>query len=126
MKAKLWLAVAVLALVIIPLVASADDVYLPASFHNFAVPMGRIAFFSDRDGNDEIYVMDADGSNQTRLTNNPAWDCDPAWSPDGSRIAFTSDRDGNYQVYVMNADGSGQANSTDNAGGDGWPAWSPR
>ena len=48
----------------------------------------RIAFESVRDGNGEIYVMDADGSNQTRLTNNPADDWLPAWSPDGSRIAF--------------------------------------
>ena len=42
---------------------------------------GRIAFVSDRDGNDEIYVMNADGSGQTRLTNNPAADGCPAWQP---------------------------------------------
>ena len=45
--------------------------------------VGQIAFASDRDGNGEVYVMDADGSNQTRLTNNPAFDFGPAWSPDG-------------------------------------------
>jgi dipeptidyl aminopeptidase/acylaminoacyl peptidase len=54
-------------------------------------PTDRIAFTSDRDGNDEIYVMDADGSNQTNLTSNSADDEAPSWSPDGSKIAFISD-----------------------------------
>jgi TolB protein len=44
-------------------------------------PSSLIAFSSNRDGKDEIYVMNADGSNQTRLTNNPAFDFAPAWSP---------------------------------------------
>ena len=42
---------------------------------------GKIAFMSDRDGNQEIYVMNADGSNQTRITNNSAWDWEPSWGP---------------------------------------------
>ena len=71
-------------------------------------PDGRkLAFVSDREGNSEIYVMNADGSGQRSLTRNPAYDADPAWSPDG-RIAFVSNRDGSYGVYVMNADGGGQ------------------
>ena len=86
----------------------------------------RIAFASDRDGNFEIYVMNADGSNQTNLTNDPAGDLAPIWSPDGSRIAFASSRDGNPEVYVMNADGSGLANLTGNPDYDGSHAWSPR
>jgi formylglycine-generating enzyme required for sulfatase activity len=86
---------------------------------------GRIAFVSDRDGNREIYVMNADGSGQTRLTDNPALDWTPAWSPDGTRIAFMSDRDGNPEIYVMNADGSGQTRLTDNPTLDQLPAWSP-
>src|SRR3989442_11795477 len=68
---------------------------------------GLIAFTSDRDGNAEIYTMNADGTGQTNLTNNPFFDCCPAWSPDGTRIAFTSNRDGNVEIYVMNADGTG-------------------
>ena len=86
---------------------------------------GRIAFASKRDGNWEIYVMNADGSGQTNLTNNPAEGWRPAWSPDGRHIAFTSYRDGNGEIYVMNADGSGQTNLTNNPAEDGIPAWSP-
>ena len=88
-------------------------------------PAGRIAFASDRDGNFEIYVMNADGSGVTRLTNNPASDGAPAWSPDGSRIAFVSERDGNVEIYVMNADGTGQTRLTNNPDGDQVPVWSP-
>jgi Tol biopolymer transport system component len=91
-----------------------------------AVPQsGQIVFVSDRDGNNEIYMMNADGSGQTRLTNHPAADASPRWSPDGTRIAFESERDGNWEIYVMNADGSGQTRLTNNASIDGEAAWSP-
>ncbi len=87
--------------------------------------VGQIAFVSNRDGNFEVYVMDTDGSNQTRLTNNPAIDEGPAWSPDGTKIAFRSDRDGNFEVYVMDTDGSNQTRLTNNPAFDSFPAWSP-
>ncbi|HXF98945.1 MAG TPA: hypothetical protein VNJ46_10075 [Gaiellaceae bacterium] len=88
---------------------------------------GKIAFTSNRDGNLEVYVMNADGSGQANLSDNAAADLQPAWSPDGSKIAFTSDRDGNLEVYVMNAaDGSGQANLSQNDATLNFdPAWSP-
>ena len=92
---------------------------------------GRIAFVSPRDGNGEIYVMNADGSSQTRLTNNPAEDQGPAWSPDGKRVAFMSNRDGNWEIYVMGYDplagtsGTGQSCLTGDVADDYWPAWSP-
>ncbi len=86
---------------------------------------GRIAFVSDRDGNDEIYDMRPNGSAQTNLTNNLAEDFVPSYSPDGRRIAFTSERDGNLELYVMDADGSDQRRITFNDQLDVDPAWSP-
>ena len=86
---------------------------------------GRIAFVSARDGNWEIYVMNSDGTSQTRLTDNPAKELHARWSPDGRTIAFTSDRDGNYEIYVMNSDGTGKIRLTDNPHEDTHPSWSP-
>ena len=87
---------------------------------------GKIAFTSWRDGNAQIYVMNPDGSNQTRLTNGSDWDQYPAWSPDGSRIAFQSTRYGISGIFVINADGSGLRRVTYTTGGiDYDPTWSP-
>jgi len=85
----------------------------------------RIAFDSTRDGNYEIYVMNSDGSNQTRLTNNSTNDARASISADGNKIAFGSNRDGNYEIYLMNADGSGQIRLTDNPADDFIPNFSP-
>jgi len=95
----------------------------------FAVPLvaasqSKIAFDSLRDGNFEIYVMNPDGSNQTRLTNNPASDSGPSFNTRRGKIAFTSSRDGNAEIYVMNIDGSGQTRLTNAAGSDSAPAFS--
>ncbi|MFT3890423.1 MAG: DPP IV N-terminal domain-containing protein [Anaerolineales bacterium] len=62
----------------------------------------------------DIYTMYPDGSGLTNLTNDPAQDINPYWSPDGKRIAFMSDRDGFTDIYVMNADGSGLTRVTNN------------
>jgi len=87
----------------------------------------KIAFTSDRDGNEEIYISNPDGSKAFRLTNNPARDYAPAWSPDGKKIAFTSNRDGlfNEEIYVINIDGTNLINLSLNPHNDSFPAWSP-
>jgi TolB protein len=91
----------------------------------------QIVFTSDRNrawefearDNWEIYVMEADGTNLINLTNHPARDRSPAWSPDGQQIAFTSNRDDNWEVYVMNADGTNLINLTNHPAGDGLVSW---
>jgi hypothetical protein len=83
----------------------------------------RLAFYSNRDGNNEIYVMNADGSNVKNLTNNPANDQYPAWSSDGQFIVFKTDRDGNSEIYKMGADGSNPTNLTNNPANDTYPYW---
>ena len=94
---------------------------------SFSPDGSKIAFYSNRDGNYEIYVMNADGSEQTNLTNNPADDSQPSFSSDGKKIAFVTDRyrQGLFEIYVMNADGSEQKNITNNPAYDGYPFWSP-
>ena len=86
---------------------------------------GKIAFVSNRDSNFEIYIMESDGSNQTNITNNPAYDGAPSWSPDGSQIVFMSERDGNYEIYRMNADGTDPIRLTTDPSTDVFPNWSP-
>jgi TolB protein len=87
--------------------------------------MGQIAFLSDRDGSPELYVMNPDGSGQTRLTSNSNPEFDPVWSPDGTSIVFSSTVDGNQDIYLINADGSGLGRLTNNPASDRNPAWSP-
>ena len=84
----------------------------------------QIAFHSLRDGNREIYVMDADGGNQTRITFDPALNFTPVWSPNGKQFVFTSQRDGMHEIYVMNADGSNITRLTFNSVTDRDPKWS--
>ncbi|MBN8870513.1 MAG: PD40 domain-containing protein [Solirubrobacterales bacterium] len=91
-------------------------------------PNGRIAFTASRDGNEEIYVANADGSHPVNLTGNPAKDRSPSFSPDGMKIAFASDR-GNaadsFDIWVMDWDGSNPQRLVANAANDFDPAWSP-
>ena len=72
--------------------------------------------------NPQIWVMDADGSNQKRIVDHGI---DPTWSPNDREIAFASDRDRVFQIYVMNADGSNAHRITKNKGEDSNPAWAP-
>jgi uncharacterized repeat protein (TIGR01451 family) len=86
----------------------------------------RIVFSSLRDGNREIYVMNADGSDQHDVSNMPGtWEDSPAWSSDGTRIAFDSYQGGYYQLFVMNADGSDRHNLLPQPANTGSPDWSP-
>ncbi|UCF10697.1 MAG: PD40 domain-containing protein, partial [Candidatus Bipolaricaulota bacterium] len=84
-----------------------------------------ILFVSERDGNAEIYVMNADGTAQTRITDDPAEDRDPSWSPDRTRFAFASDRGGNFDLYTMDVDGTDLVQLTDTDEDEAWPVWSP-
>jgi TolB protein len=84
----------------------------------------EIAFVSNRGGNSEIYVMNADGSNPINLTNAAGNDYGPSWSPDGSKIAFQAGRDSTSEIYVMDSDGSNQMNLSNSPGGaEGGAAW---
>ena len=81
----------------------------------------RIAYFSRRDGNKDLYVVSADGSGQRRLARDASLTT-LAWSPDGRKIAFVKLRDGTDGVDVVNADGGGQRRMARNGAA---PAWSP-
>src|SRR5215831_8246116 len=86
---------------------------------------GTIAFTSDVSGNNEIYIMDADGSHVSNITQNPSRDGEPAWSPKGDKIAFVSNREGDAQIYTMNPDGTNVKRVTHDVAADISPAWSP-
>ncbi|MBN1262466.1 MAG: PD40 domain-containing protein [Anaerolineae bacterium] len=94
---------------------------------------GMIAFYSDRDGNPEIYVLHGDGSQTMRLTDDPAFDDSPVLSPDGARIAFLTARHDpepqfpnlKYEIYMMDSDGGNVQRLTATAAAEDHPAWSP-
>jgi Tol biopolymer transport system component/streptogramin lyase len=86
----------------------------------------RIAFHRDVSaGDSEIFVMNADGTDPTRLTDDPAFDLGPTWSPDGTRIAFQSNRNGNPDIWVMGSDGSSPSVLVATPDYEAFPAWSP-
>ena len=97
---------------------------------------GVIAFSSNRDGNMDIYLMNANGSGQRRLTTHTSDDYWPSWSPDSNKIAFASERDGNFDIYSIEAPGIIRDQEideslyklqriTENPATDLEPAWSP-
>jgi Tol biopolymer transport system component len=99
----------------------------------FSGPPHSIAFHSNRDGNNEIYVMNPDGSDLTRLTDDSRNDQRPDVSPNGKQIVFASNRitdtnlnpPGDFEIFVMNSDGCDVRQLTFNGADDSWPRWSP-
>ena len=85
----------------------------------------KIAFVSNRDGNREIYIMNPDGTEKVRLTQNFAVDLYPIWSPTGEKILFVSDRDGNRDLYLMDANGSNVQRVFKKSARREHPTWSP-
>lgn len=94
----------------------------------FSPDGSRIAFVSDLNGAQDLYIMNADGSDIVQVTDDPGYDLWPAWSPDGGQLAFASNHNGNngnYDIYVVNLDGSNRERLTDHKAPDYAPAWSP-
>jgi TolB protein len=110
---------------------SSRDGYWEINQHPALSPNGKkIAFRSSRSGGGDIYVMNTDGSDQTRVTDHPSSELQPHWSPNGQKIAFVRTLDlgpeaYGDEIYVMNADGSDQTRLTDNLEEDWGPSWSP-
>ncbi len=116
---------------------TAEEVYAgqpswspPVRERSDALAYQRLAYVAEREGNWDIWLVAADGGEASgtapvRLTDDPAMDWAPAWSPDGTRLAFVSDRGGGHQVYVMRADGTEVRPLTNLGQGAESPAWSP-
>lgn len=86
-------------------------------------PDGRaVAFTSDRDGADNVYVVD-ESDKVVPVTRKGG--SRPRWSPDGTRLAFVSDRDGNTDIFVIDADGEGERRLTTAEANDFEPFWTP-
>jgi len=125
MKMNRTLAIRLLAVVLLAL-------FWTAGARAQSGPPSSVAFHSNRDGNNNIYVMNPDGSGQVRLTSDPGNDQRADISPDGSRIAFASNRSSgvvtsHFEIFVMNADGSDvrQLTDTPTSFTNTWPRWSP-
>ncbi|MDQ3069750.1 MAG: hypothetical protein M3R55_08490 [Acidobacteriota bacterium] len=85
----------------------------------------RIAFMSSRDNNNEIYVMNVDGSGVRRVTNHAKIDTTPTWSPSGTHIAFVSERDGTQNIWRVDADGLERPQKLTHESAVDRPTWSP-
>ncbi len=93
--------------------------------NNLFVRRYWIAFTSNRDGNQEIYLMNQDGGDQRNLSNSPGNDFAPAGQPNGETILFTSERGGNQEIYSIDVNGGRLKNLSNNGAQDQLPTWSP-
>src|SRR5216110_1737379 len=91
----------------------------------FSPDGSRIAFTSTRDGQPEVYVMDADGTNVSRLTNSPGLDGDPSFSADGQEVVFHSQRTGHRQIYLQPITSSVAVPLTQEPADNSQPSMSP-
>ena len=124
MKLKQWLMIKVLLTGVIVGCILAPP--LVSARQNDKLPTTRIIFSWNRDGDFDLYLMDADTQTiVSPLTDNTASDISPVWSPDGSRIAFASNVNGNYEIYVINVNTGESDALTNNNWDDLYPAWSP-
>lgn len=85
----------------------------------------KIAFWSDRDGNSEIYLMNPDRSDQVKLTQHPSHNLRPRWSPTGEEILFKSNRSGKWGPYIMDTDGANVKKLFEDAPITGHATWAP-
>lgn len=106
----------------VPVLADSSVNYLHGTY---SPDRNRLAYVSDRFGNYDVFVADADGRNPVRLTTDPGVDLQPAWTPDGRWLVISSGRSGSRQLYVLAADGSDLRELTTLAGGAEDPALSP-
>ncbi|MEL6405882.1 MAG: PKD domain-containing protein, partial [Chloroflexota bacterium] len=88
-------------------------------------PQGPLLFVSNREGNLEIYITDANGQNASNVTNDASNDIDPVWSPDGTRIAFASNRLGDNDIFVLTISDLSVTQITTSGANDVQPSWSP-
>jgi PKD repeat protein len=85
----------------------------------------KIVYYSDENGNSDIYTIKTDGTGKTQLTSDSANDYSPIFSPDGKKIVYISDKSGNEDIWVMDADGKNKVQLTTDLARDSYPEWSP-